>query len=185
MIFIIGTDTDVGKTHYGKSLAENGHYVIKPIETGKNTFDDLKESDCYGYANILNKPISKINKYFFNTPASPHLAAELDNTIIDVHEVIQFIKDMKPDYVELAGGLMVPITREYSQLDLIKHFKTAKVDLVVGNKLGCINHALLTLELLKRESIQINKVIINTRDEQVISKDNETVILNYYEHHMK
>lgn len=179
MIFIIGTDTEVGKTYYGKSLAREGRYVIKPIETGKASFDNLNESDCYSYANILKKPIEEVNKYFFNRPASPHLAAELDNDIIDIHEVIQFIKDMKPDYIELAGGLMVPITREYSQLDLIKHFKTAKVDLVVGNKLGCINHALLTIEVLKKEGIVINKLIMNTIHENDITKDNEKVIMDY------
>ena len=75
-------------------------------------------------------------------------AAEMDGVTIDIEKLKAFIIKNSGAYVELAGGLMVPITYEYSQLDLIKEFTNAKVDVVVGNKLGCINHSLLTLKML-------------------------------------
>lgn len=179
MIFIIGTDTDVGKTYYGQSLVRKGYHVIKPIETGFSSFEDPAQSDTYGYAQLSGKPLNQINLYFFNEPASPHLAAEMEDTTIDISAVIEFIKNSGADYVELAGGLMVPITREFTQLDLIKSFDDAKVDLVVGNQLGCINHTLLTLEVLKKAHVKVNDVIINTKVESVITKDNEMIIQKY------
>lgn len=181
MIFIIGTDTGVGKTHYGKGLIKEGFKVIKPIETGLEDFDQVEASDSYTYAKLAKMPIEDINLYFFNKPASPHLASEMDGQTIDLNLLTDFIDRSNADYVELAGGLMVPITRDFNQLDLIKSFPGAKVDLVVGNKLGCINHALLTIKVLEVEQIAINKIFINTINRTFISDDNEKVILQALE----
>ncbi|MCH4888866.1 dethiobiotin synthase [Acidaminobacter sp. JC074] len=178
--FIIGTDTGVGKTYYGRKLIKEGHKVIKPIETGKADFEDIHKSDSYQYSHLQDLPIDQINLYFFDTPASPHLAAELDHEEVDLDKVKHFIKDAGSSYVELAGGLMVPLTRNYTQLDLIKSFPDSQVDLVVSNKLGCINHTLLTLELLRSHHIKIGKIYINNMEnESIISRDNEKTILDY------
>ncbi len=159
--YIIGTDTDSGKTYYGKSLATSGKTVIKPIETGRNSFNNLDDSDSYTYSHIQKKPIEEINCYFFNEPASPHFASALDGVDIDIDRLKAFIQREGDVFVELAGGLMVPITKTYTQLDWIKETKGAAVHLVVGNKLGCLNHSLLTIELLKCHHIAIDKIIIN------------------------
>lgn len=158
--YIIGTDTDAGKTYYGKSLIKEGHRVIKPIETGKLAFNHIDDSDAYSYAKLQNLPLESVNLYFFNQPVSPHLASELDEIVIDIDKVKFFIETHRDCFIELAGGLMVPINREYTQLDLIKETR-GQVDLVIGNKLGCINHALLTISILIKERIPIRKVIIN------------------------
>ena len=183
--FIIGTDTDVGKTHYGKDLARRGKLVIKPIETGKMSFDNIYESDSYSYSELQLLDISEINCYFFNEALSPHLASEIDDVKIDIKKIKKFINSKKNPYVELAGGLMVPIKRSYTQLDFIKSFpaENRKVDLVVGNKLGCINHALLTIELLKLNAIEIQNVYVNDmgHEKTPMMIDNEKIIRDYIE----
>lgn len=180
--YIIGTDTDAGKTYYGKHLAKKGLHVIKPIETGRKHFDDLNGSDCYTYSHIQKKPLEEINCYFFEEPASPHFASALDNIEINLDKLRDFIQRHDNVIVELAGGLMVPITKAYSQLDLIKDTEKASVHLVVGNKLGCLNHSLLTIELLKTHDIVIDKIIINNLGQEVTSvmQNNIDTLMDLY-----
>ena len=173
--FIVGTDTDCGKTHVAKKFAES-KCVIKPIETGKNSFADINDSDCYQLAKIQNKDIKDINVYFFNHPTSPHQAADLDGEEIDIDFVKSFINEKEETYVELAGGLMVPLVGSYTQLDLIKEVG-GEVILVIGNKLGCINHSLLTLKVLKDSGIKIKEVIFNDFGEvNEMTIENERII---------
>lgn len=179
--FIVGTGTGVGKTHYGKSLIEKGYTVIKPIETGKNDFKNIDDSDCYTYANMQNISIDKVNMYFFTKAVSPHLASEIDDIDIDINSLRDFVDCNKDVFVELAGGLFVPLKRGYTQLDFIKSFDNAAVHLVVENKLGCINHALLTIDALKRNDIKIEHVYFNQiiEDELDIVDDNIRVISEF------
>lgn len=182
--FIIGTDTDCGKTTYGTSLAKDHKHVIKPIETGKNDFNDIYDSDSGRYAKIQNKNIEDVNLYFYNEACSPHLAAKLDNDTIDVTKLVNFINSKHSNedlYVELAGGLMVPITKEVSQLDLIKQIN-CEVILVCGIKLGAINHSLLTIDVLKHNNIKIKEVIYNDFGiKNIRNTDTIEVIKNYLE----
>jgi len=200
--FIVGTDTDAGKTYYGKNLAKKGNYVIKPIETGFNSFKDINKSDAYSYAKILDVDINEINLWFYKIPASPHLAAKLDKTSVDIDVLCDFIlkkykkhqkeneNNQKSFYVELAGGLIVPLTREFTQLDLlekINKIEKVEVDLVVGNKLGCINHALMTISILKKAGLDISHIEINNfgKEPSEIMLDNEKVIRDYYQKQFK
>lgn len=177
--FIVGTDTGVGKTHYGKSLINKGFKVIKPIETGKSTFKNIHDSDCYTYANMQNISIKKVNMYFFEKPVSPHLASEIDDIEIDIEGLKNFVLESNDTFVELAGGLYVPINREYTQLDFIKEFKNPVVHLVVENKLGCINHTLLTIDVLKRNNISIENIHFNEiRDNNLDIADDNIDIIN-------
>lgn len=86
-------------------------------------------------------------------------------------------KKEKNIFVELAGGLMVPITNKYTQLDLLKEFVDVNIEVVVGNKLGAINHALLTLEVLYKDNIKVGKVIVNNfgKDSIVIQNNIKTI----------
>ena len=182
--FIIGTDTDVGKTYYGKKLIDEGKKLIKPIETGKNSFQNINLSDCYQYARLQNRNIEEINLYFFSEAVSPHLAAEIDNLFIDIKLLKSFILEKKDAFVELAGGLYVPLTRGYTQLDLLKEISKIEkihVDLVIDNKLGCINHALLTIHVLRDNHIPIREVFINSKGKvkAKIMLDNERVIMDF------
>lgn len=182
--FIVGTDTDVGKTYYGKKLISEGKKLIKPIETGKKTFSDLNLADCYSYARLQDRSISEINLYFFNEAASPHLAAEIDKVKIDINLLKRFIMENEDSFVECAGGLCVPITRNYTQLDLIKDMSKivdVNVDLIIDNRVGCINHAYLTIQILRDNLIPIRQVFINNKGKlkNKIMLDNEKMILDF------
>jgi len=180
--FIVGTDTNVGKTYIGTKLARNGYQVIKPIETGKETFKDIFESDSGQYAKIQNKNIHDVNLYFFNKPMSPHIACKLDNIEIDLESIRKFILKHKEVYVELAGGLMVPITNNYTQLDLIKSIPNSEVLLVVDNKLGAINHTLMNIEILKLNNIRLKDIIFNDMNPDINQdiKVSNKAIISYF-----
>jgi dethiobiotin synthase len=180
--YIVGTDTDAGKTYYGQELIKQGHPLIKPIETGRLAFEDIEKSDSYTYARLQGLSIDSVNLYFFSEPVSPHLASEIDHRPIDCKALINFITSKSPVHVELAGGLMVPITRHFTQLDLIKA-TGGQVDLVVGNKLGCINHALLTLKILHDADIPVSNIFINDfgKKPSLMQEDNKKTIFEYFE----
>lgn len=180
--YIIGTDTGVGKTYYGKKLITEGKRVIKPIETGKNDFEDRMQSDCYSYSSMQGVDINDINLYFFNVPASPHYAAELDDEKVDIEKLSIFVTTNTDTYVELAGGLFVPLNGKYTQLDLIKNTPNCRVEIVAANKLGCLNHTMLTVEILKSSKIEISNIVINNMGKQQtdLAKNNIKTIQDFY-----
>jgi len=155
-LFITATGTNVGKTHTTLKLIEAfsskglAAGVYKPIETGvTGTAPD---------ANILLKACQKVNRnfkdftveditaYTFTLPAAP-FCADKDKEInlqhiIDKHQKLSKLCDIL--LIEGAGGLMVPITKEYMMINLIKELK-AKTLLVTPSRLGCINDTLLSI----------------------------------------
>jgi dethiobiotin synthetase len=166
-LFITATNTNVGKTHTTIQLIEafsaQGFSVgvFKPIETGVTD----KPLD----ATILLKACQKVNKnfqnfqpeditaYTFPLPAAP-FCADIDSTInlqhiIDKHEKLSKLCDIL--LVEGAGGLMVPITKEYMMINLIKELE-AKTLLVTPSRLGCINDTLLSILSLKTFDIDFD-----------------------------
>ena len=166
-LFITATGTNVGKTHTTlkliETLAAQGFKVgvFKPIETGVvETAPD---------ASILLKACQKVNKefkdltekditaYTFPLPAAPFCADKEQHInlqhIIDRHEALTKRCDIL--LVEGAGGLMVPITKEYMMLNLIKELD-AKTLLVTPSRLGCINDTLLSILALRTFSIDFD-----------------------------
>ncbi|MGL4595576.1 MAG: adenosylmethionine--8-amino-7-oxononanoate transaminase [Thermoguttaceae bacterium] len=179
--FIVGTDTGVGKTLITAGLyraAIQGGYsaiAIKPVQTGAN---DHKSSDTSVYDSALNgidscKPFRSDILLCYKTPCSPHLAARVENQTIKTDELVERISELHSSYemtfVEGAGGLLVPLNDTETTADLIEKLN-ASVLLVVDNKLGCINHALLTLAELKRRNITVHGVIINHTAPQIQDK---------------
>lgn len=180
--YIVGTDTGVGKTYYGKKLITEGKRVIKPIETGKNDFEDIMQSDCYAYSSMQGVDINEINLYFFNVPASPHYAAELDGEKVDIEKLKTFVLANTDTNVELAGGLFVPLDGKYTQLDLIKDTPNCTVNIVAANKLGCLNHTMLTVETLRSNNIAISNIVINNMGEAPtdLAENNIETIKDFY-----
>jgi dethiobiotin synthetase len=163
-LFITATGTDIGKTHTTVHLIEafaaEGFSVgvFKPIETGVNTFPHD--------ASLLLKVCQKVNKnfkdlnpeditaYTFPLPAAPfcadiHKEIVID-TIIKKYQELSQLCDIL--LVEGAGGLMVPVTKDFMMIDLAKRLK-AKVLLVTPSRLGCINDTLLSMEALHSRDI--------------------------------
>jgi len=166
-LFITATGTNVGKTHTTltliRALSDKGLKVgvFKPIETGvTNLAPD---------ASLLLKACQKVNEnfkdlstdditaYTFPLPAAPFCAdtakiIEIDKIIEKYHELSKLCDIL---LVEGAGGLMVPVTKEYMMIDLIKALNV-KTLLVTPSRLGCINDTLLSMEALKSRDIDFD-----------------------------
>lgn len=194
LIFIVGTGTEIGKTHVTKAILneeiKKGKKVVglKPVETGKDTFGiDLEGSDTASFAKIAGKKVEEVNRYFFTKPMSPHIAAALDEQEIDIKEIKAFIdknhKENEVIIVEGAGGLLVPYKNNYTFLDLLVDYRQkAEVIVVAPNVLGTINHSLLTIDVLKRNDIKIHSVVLNNIDKTLsedMKKSNLEAIRNF------
>jgi dethiobiotin synthetase len=167
-LFITGIGTDVGKTIASAIITEalEADYW-KPIQAG-----DLDRSDSHKIkAYLLNdKTTIHPNSYALNTPASPHLAAELDGITIDLNKIIEPVTNNHL-VVEGAGGLFVPLNDSDCVIDLIQ--PDYKVIVVSRHYLGSINHTLLTIEALKSRKIAIAGILFNGKENQ----STESIIL--------
>lgn len=157
-LFITGTDTGVGKTLVACGLAalfkESGYRVgvMKPAETGCGEKDGaLFPEDAARLKEISGseEPLEKICPYRFKDPLAPSVAAERAGVTIDIDRIRSLYDEIsgKNDLtiVEGAGGLLVPLLPHYTYADLAKLLKLPVI-VVAANRLGAINHLLLTLE---------------------------------------
>ncbi|KAA0205345.1 dethiobiotin synthase [Lawsonia intracellularis] len=156
--FIIGTDTNVGKTIVSSWLCLHTAYdYFKMIQTGSINGTD---------SDILKKlTYSKIHKeaYCYKEPLSPHLAAKLEQDEININNII--LPNASNLVIEGAGGLLVPINQQYLLLDIISYLMLPVI-LVTHSRLGTINHTLLTLQALKSKGIEVVGVIVNGKPNQ-------------------
>lgn len=168
-LFVTGISTDVGKTIASSIIVEalQADYW-KPIQAG-----DLDNSDSHKIKSYIsnNKTVIHENSYKLNTPASPHLAAELDGITIDLKKIKE-PKTKNHLVVEGAGGILVPLNDTDCVIDLIQ--KDYKVIVVSRHYLGSINHTLLTIEALKNRKIEVSGIIFSGEE----NKPSESIILN-------
>ena len=165
--FITATNTDVGKSYaseiFLKKFASMGKAVgyFKPIETGveDKPLDGTKLLDItYGLNSDFKATINDVVPYQFKLPASPFVAK--NNTIIDIDLIKQKANELL-EYcdvliVEGAGGLMVPIEKNYFMIDLIDDFKkefNSKTILISPSNLGSINDTMLSKNALENKKI--------------------------------
>lgn len=183
--FISATGTDVGKTtvcaaisllctNAGKKCA-----VMKPVQTGtEECIGDIQKIRKINPA-ILPLPEEVECPFSFRYPASPHLAAQMENREIVVQKIRDSFRSIQDKggadiiLVEGAGGLMVPIGKDFMMIDLIRKLGT-KVILVSPASLGTINHTLLSIEALGSRSIECAGIIINRMPPEPgpVEKDN-------------
>ncbi len=156
--FVTGTDTDVGKTLVSKVLVRGLQADYwKPIQAGiEPSTDSLTITD------FINPSASKIwpERYVLKTPASPHLAAEIDGVSISLSDFELPDSTNKHLIVEGAGGLLVPMNENDYVIDLIAKFDLPAL-VVARSGLGTLNHTLLSIEALRRRNISIFGVILN------------------------
>jgi dethiobiotin synthetase len=166
-IFVSGIGTDVGKTVASAILcrALNAAYW-KPIQSGTNV-----GSDKDTIRELAGAEVQIFNEvYSLKEPLSPHTAAELENIEIELNR-IQIPEHNSTLIIEGAGGLMVPITRDYLYSDWLKELQVPCI-LVSRHYLGSINHTLLSLSLMRELSIPILGVLFVGKD----NNNNETLI---------
>lgn len=166
--FVTGTDTGVGKTFVCALLAAGlGAHYWKPVQSG--SLDGL-DSTWVREAAGLDQTRIVPETYVFGRALSPHLAAGIEGIRINID---QFDLSDKPVtlIIEGAGGIMVPLNEDALVADLIKKLAVPAV-IVAPNRLGVINHTLLTIQALKNADISILGVILN----QGINNDHKQAI---------
>lgn len=172
-IFITGTDTGVGKTLVACGLAawlKDAGYnigVMKPAETGCEGSDgNLVPQDAVALkeASGCEAPLEKVCPYPLRDPLAPSVAAEREGVRINIDRLIDLYNESGSAHdvviVEGAGGLMVPILPSYTFADLARVLKLPLV-VVAANRLGVINHLLLTLEHAACRGLRVLGYVLN------------------------
>jgi dethiobiotin synthetase len=164
--FITGTDTAVGKTYVTslltRALRRAGFdtVALKPICCGSR--DDV-EALCAASDNELSADNS--NPLWFQSPVAPLVAARLENRDLDLEALGAWFehhrKRRRSLLIEGAGGWLVPLTPKATVANLAALFGLP-VLLVVGNRLGCLNHTLLTIESIRARGLDCRGIVLNT-----------------------
>jgi dethiobiotin synthetase len=183
-IFVTGTDTGSGKSIVAGLLAEylacKGKSVItqKWVATGPGN-DIRTHRKIMGTAFLESKKI--LTPYRFKLAASPHLAAYYERRPIKKGLIKNAFLVLSRRYeivvVEGTGGVLVPISRKSFLIDIVRDLNLP-VLLVSHNRLGAVNHTLLSIEALKNRGINIIGVVFNnlSRTKKVILEDNQKII---------
>lgn len=190
-IFVTGTDTGVGKTVmtglFAGYLSDKGYRVVtqKWIQTGTRGFSpDIATHLKLARKKRLNISdyLSHVAPYTFKFGSSPHLAARLENRKISSAGIKRSFRllSRKFDFVivEGTGGMLVPLSRKKLIIDIARELHLPLL-IVAENRLGCINHTLLSVEAARSRHMKILGVIFNSckkREKGIILKDNPRVI---------
>ncbi len=156
-LVVCGTDTDVGKTVVSALLVQGlGAHYWKPVQSGTDGGGDTGRVQ-----QLLGLPPERVwpEAYRLTAPVSPHWAAERDGVTIDPARLALPAGD-GPLVVETAGGLLVPLRRNWLQIEQIAVWGLP-VLLVARSGLGTLNHTLLSLEALSRRSIPVLGLVLN------------------------
>ncbi len=169
--FITGTDTEIGKTLITSfltlGLRQEGINTcpIKPLATGALQIDgEAVSEDAQVYQRLcgLSEPLKTLNPFCLDYPASPHFSAQIQQIPIDMQKIHDSILSLSQRYqallIEGIGGWMVPIHENYFVADWACDLKLP-VLVVSANKLGTLNHTLLTLESIRAKNLEPAGVI--------------------------
>ena len=172
--FITGTDTEIGKTYVASALirhlAAQGFSVagMKPVASGcHHTAEGLRNDDALSLmaAASVDLPYEVVNPYAFEPAIAPHIAAAEAGQVIDIGSISTIASSIKADYlvIEGVGGWCVPLGDGQLLAELAKA-TAEEVILVVGMRLGCINHGLLTAAQIERDGMLLKGWIANHVD---------------------
>ena len=174
--FITGTDTDVGKTVVSTgilhALQQQGYRVgaMKPVAAGCTpTPTGLRNSDALQLQQQsgLKLPYETLNPYAFEPAIAPHIAAADLNVRVDIETLFQHYQAIAElsdcVVVEGAGGWQVPLNDFQTIADLAKRLQLPVI-LVVGMRLGCISHTLLTVESIRATKLPLAGWVANQID---------------------
>lgn len=171
-MFITGTDTGVGKTHVTccllEALVRSGETAIgyKPVACGDRSDALAIQAACGGPPQV---PLERINPLWLRAPAAPMAAAMIENRPIDPDSLERGYRTLEGEFphilVEGAGGWEVPITASYSMADLAVALGLP-VLVVVDNKLGALNHTLLTVAAVRARGLACAGIVLNYASEE-------------------
>ena len=173
-LFITGTDTDVGKTFVAAALLHAANQrgfstaAVKPVAAGcEQAEGGLRNSDALilQSAASLELPYQQVNPVALAPAIAPHIAAAEAGQRLQASRIAGFCRGVLmqgADFtvIEGAGGWRVPLNARETFADIARQLQTPVV-LVVGMKLGCINHALLTVEAIRRDGLPLAGWVAN------------------------
>ncbi len=182
--FITGTDTGVGKTVFSCGLlqaAASAGYstaAIKPVAAGAmHTPEGLRNDDALALQAACTLPLGydEVNPLCLEAPLSPHLAAVAAGRRLQADRIVGFCQGMLMQratltVIEGAGGWRVPINDNETLADVAKRLQLPVI-LVVGMRLGCLNHAMLTAEAIRRDGLTLAGWVANSIDPAMSARD--------------
>lgn len=191
--FILGTDTHIGKTTVALSLLfalkTSGYSTValKPVASGAQaTKNGLRNEDALSLqkAATIHLSYEQVNPFCFAAATAPHIAAAQQACKLSVTKIVQACRPLLHDTVDYRvieglGGVLVPLNERETMLDLVQALGFPVV-LVVGLRLGCLNHALLTYESLRIRNIPIAACVCNQIDPTMSFHEENCSILSQY-----
>jgi dethiobiotin synthetase len=181
--FVTGTDTEIGKTLVSSALlyalVQRGVRAcgMKPVAAGAELRDGrLHNDDCdqLEAAGNVHLPQSITTPFLLKEPAAPHIAAALEGVAIDPVPILAAFLEIAAasdaTVVEGVGGFRVPLTDTYDTADLAQQLDLPVI-LVVGMRLGCINHALLTVEAIAARGLKLIGWVANALEPEMAFAD--------------
>lgn len=173
--FITGTDTDAGKTFVSRLILKQLNQYqptigYKPIAAGAELIDGQWRNDDALILQQASEPVQAydvINPICFPQAIAPHIASSLNQAPITLSQLdswwMQVRDNSKVSLIEGAGGWRLPLNEKDYLSDFVKTWQF-EVIVVVGMKLGCLNHALLTIEAIKADGLKIKGWVANQLD---------------------
>jgi dethiobiotin synthetase len=195
-LFVTGIGTDVGKSYatgwLAREIAKAGKTVVtqKFVQTGNKDYsEDISvHRQIMGIDNLPEDIDHTTAPIILSYPASPDLAAKIDNVTIDFGKATRSTEKLSANYdvvlVEGAGGLLVPLRGEWLTADYVAEQNLSTV-LVINGQLGSINHTLLSLQAIKNYGIKLFAVVYNTffDKDKIICADTREYVKNYLVNH--
>ena len=186
LLAVTGTDTENGKTVITMALAVRARVLglrvaaMKPIESGmaSRPHSELSDAERLARAAGVEEDLDMVGPIVLDEPLAPMMAALRAGVTIDLGVLDRARNSLSADrdllLVEGAGGILAPITRDYSFANLFKRWG-ADVIIVSGNRLGVLNHTLLTVRAAESEGLTVRAVIltdISARDPSIAEATN-------------
>ena len=186
VFFVTGTDTEVGKTWVSCRLLERAReaglscYGLKPVAAGcEETSDGWRNEDALQLmaASSVTLPYEIVNPVAFKAPVAPHIAAQQEGKDISLARLVGYVRGALSAYpadlilIEGAGGWRVPLNSREMLSGLAKELDVPVIQ-VVGMKLGCINHALLTADAIEKDGLRYAGTMANCFGEMAVQEEN-------------
>ncbi|AYH43161.1 dethiobiotin synthase [Azoarcus sp. DN11] len=188
--FLTGTDTEIGKTFVTCALLHAARAAgysavgMKPIAAGADLVDGERVNEDAARirtAGSFDPGLQLLNPYCLASPIAPHIAAAEERVHIEPARILRAFEELAASadvvIVEGVGGFRVPLDERYDTADLAGDF-ALPVILVVGMRLGCISHALLTVEALAARGLHLAGWIANRVDPAMLRFDENLAALH-------
>ena len=186
IFFVTGTDTEVGKTWVSCRLLERAReaglscYGLKPVAAGcEETAEGWRNDDALQLmaASSVKLPYDTVNPVAFKAPIAPHIAAQQEGKVISLARLVGYVRGALSAHpadlilIEGAGGWRVPLNDREMLSALAKELELPVIQ-VVGMKLGCISHALLTAEAIQKDGLRYAGTMANCFGHMEVQEEN-------------